>query len=166
MCEIEFRGKLKNSINSQTPAGTWIYGAYCPWKAEACICEKDSATGLFVDSETVGQYTGLKDKNGVKIFEGDIIRDEKGNINGPRDGDHYHDFWAAMRYEVFYDAESTSFKVRADVDLQSGRIKGKRKSIDYADMGLTSYGIKIDRLIVIGNIHDNPELLKREGGAE
>jgi len=53
MREIIFRGK---SVDSKE----WIFGDYY--------------YGEFVISETVGQYTGLKDKNGKMIFEGDVVR--------------------------------------------------------------------------------------------
>jgi uncharacterized phage protein (TIGR01671 family) len=156
MREILFRGKSCD--------GEWMYGDLLSYFSlgyrTAAIQE------IVVDPETVGQYTGLKDKKGVKIFEGDIVRDKDGNKDGPCDEADYHEYWAAVRYEVFYDIEDGSFRLRADIDKQKGKTKGKRKSENYTDRGLTSYGIKIDRLIVIGNIHDNPELLNGEKNKE
>ena len=82
-----------------------------------------------VDPSTVGQYTGLKDKNGKRIFEGDIIKR----------------FWmgAEIIYCVRYDAENAHF---------IGKALNKN--------GFTSFDGDGEMFEVIGNINDNPEMLK------
>ena len=81
MREILFRGKSRS-----LRAGDWIYGYYNgPVGLDGSheICDiNDDACGLMieVDPETVGQFTGLKDRNGKRIFEGDIVRCESGRI--------------------------------------------------------------------------------------
>ena len=126
MREILYKGKRLDN-------GEWVYGL--PYKAKyGCISSivNDDEERFLVFPETVGQYTGLTDKNGKKIFEGDIVTIPDSKKMG---------LPALIRYDY----------VRATFEVsRSG----------YNPLSLIDAREFYE---VIGNIHDNPELLK-EGG--
>lgn len=136
MREILFRGKCIGDN------GEWLYGSYLP--KSKTICTETIITGttqyadVFVDPETVGQYTGLTDRNGKKIFEGDIVNMHGGcEEMGAREYD--------IRCKVVY-----------------GR-KGYGAEIGFTgayNSGMQTPLMCEGALTVIGNIHDNPELLE------
>ena len=66
MREIKFRGKVIDSVD-------WVYGDLLQYRVLPVIFDKELVQHE-VDAETVGQYTGLKDKHGREIYEWDIVR--------------------------------------------------------------------------------------------
>ena len=132
MREILFRGKRADN-------GEWVEGAYMPYYysfrfgKEAAISTNDDVLQKTyrypVDPTTVGQYTGLTDKKGKKIFEGDIV---KNKFNIPN-----------KHYVIKYDS-----------------LLGAFIGEDGSTMHFTTFDGDSELFEVIGNIHDNPELLK------
>ena len=132
MREILFRGKTKHG-------GEWVYGGVCCSAGNTIIVsfsERILTTieGKRVLPETVGQYTGLTDKNGKKIFEGDICQTKGFPLIDDKP------------FVVEWNDDECSFYWR-----------------DVAGTDEFNIGVS-QNTTIIGNIHDNPELLK--GGAE
>ena len=140
--EIIFRGKRADN-------GEWVCGGsiirfnkeqgedcdlvFMPQYDEKCLCTHDANDNIIawdktmfykIDPSTVGQYTGQTDKNGKRIFEGDVVEyQEYGNLAVAWDDGAFQ----LMREDTFYDM------------------------LDHYTSGIST---------VVGNIHDNPELLE------
>lgn len=144
MRDILFRGK---EINQES--GDWVYGLltmnyderFPDFPAE--MCDVYGQSEIKVDYKTVGQYTGLKDKNGNKIFEGDIVK---------------YEFRRKFDEYDMSDAEIID-KIAEVVRFENGRFT-PIPMVNSCDDYWYSYGLC--NFEVIGNIHDNPELLKGE----
>lgn len=139
MREILFRGKRING-------GGWAEGSYIyahKWGFDGSdghlIGNIYATVRTQVDPETVGQFTGLVDRNGNRIFEGDII--------------------------LFEDESPSNYEYHDCTEMRCGEMKfadgqfylTNRIAVEMGDL---IYDEKLDGVIV-GNIHDNPELLER-----
>lgn len=150
MREILFRGKRK--VNDE-----WVQGfLFVSRKGECKIKWYDPEYGSAKTSEvypdTVGQYTGLTDKNGKKIFEGDVIKSDNGKQSAVSVV-CYGEFSPRM----FYDLLENFVMPRPKEKLVGLFLKSTKND---EEMFLSNCSKLIE---VIGNIHDNPELL---GGAD
>ena len=140
MRDYLFRGKRKDN-------GEWVEGcgiiATENWVSIFTVIDdidenSSEVNEIEVLPETVGQYTGLTDKNGKKIFEGDIIKYKN------TDGIKFNGVALTVIGKVVYNEKNASFAI-------SGKDEIGAKHYDY---------FPIKKIEVIGNIHDNPELLK------
>ena len=148
--EIKFRGKRIDN-------GEWVYGNLI-YSSDACkeyetlIIPQKDADGFTTDyasngenkesygfdnwfcviPETVGQYTGLKDKNGKEIYEGDIV--EKTYYS-------YHQPECSELFEIKYEGLGFYFE----------HIKGNAFYLPFTE-----------DIEIIGNIYENPELINKE----
>lgn len=142
MREILFRGKRVDGTSE------WVYGGYTEWGLVQSVITTKGKYGennaYEVDPETVGQWTGLVDRHGVKVFEGDVVEADEmqavvrfGRCGGVKNTER------EVGYMGFY------------LDVLDEKLKRTiRDDILYWH---EEYGLE-----VIGNIHDNPELLKGE----
>jgi uncharacterized phage protein (TIGR01671 family) len=147
MKEIKFRGKTCND-------NVWVYGQYLEstisWTNrkphKSWIVPTSISNGGFIAmiqrypviDETIGQYTGLQDENGVEIYEGDVMQIPATEFNIEIIGVVEFDKGKYVVRSFFSGTHSSlAWAVR---ERQSGERRG----------------------VVIGNIHDNPELLKGE----
>jgi uncharacterized phage protein (TIGR01671 family) len=143
MREILFRGKREFN--------EWSEGSLIIWEDGSCAIEPGSLTEpmMSVNPETVGQFTGLTDKNGKKIFEGDIIKFHK--YRGEPD-------WTGV---VKY--EHCSYIAVGRMPLAYEKRIGEEPYFCPFEVQLS--GIDKATINVIGNIHDNPELIGGKGNA-
>lgn len=92
MREILFRGKRLS--------GDWVYGYLLKMFGELSIMCLDDENNIYpVNERTIGQYTGLTDKNGKKIFDKDIVRDCDGRIYEIK---HFDFEWIAEQTSAFW----------------------------------------------------------------
>lgn len=146
--EILFRGKAKAN-------GVWVYGYFVegidyfndPISIIYPInsrfdhrCVSDNYEGTTVDSKTIGQWTGRLDRNGKKVFEGDILK-----IYYP-----WEEEWDEVAGYIKWNDECANYLIYESLD---------NDTVIYNDF---SCYMDPKNYEVIGNIYDNPKLLRKE----
>lgn len=142
MRETKFRGWVKDANLGK---GSWDYAT-----------PDDSHWEQFwfiTEPETRGQYTGLLDKNGKEIYEGDVVRGQYTHYDPCRD-DHVKD--EKMGGVVYWDLYQWSFKVVEHLCDQDR--EGKCNYFSYMDEKDYWAPQVFEDMQVIGNIYENPEL--------
>ena len=150
MREILFRGK-------RTDNGEWVEGLVARYNPKFdCANIVDGFESLVpVKTETVGQYTGLTDKNGKKIFEGDIL-----HFKAHQGGGFVCPIGTDIYYRVVFGC------CNPDMDTLTDYIGFWALGLEYCDDDLYQDGWSIQYLVhshgacIVGNIHDNPEFLE------
>lgn len=156
MREILFRGKRLDN-------GDWVYGNFVMDATELLQREREAKDPVLLDGfirrydfsaqrietheverETVGQYTGLKDKNGKRIFEGDVFLDDSDELVGAVifSGGCFRLEWRGI----------------AGAWTESGfdECGGYHKIVECESVDFWL----LHEMEIAGNIHDNPELLE------
>lgn len=136
--EIIFRGKRLDN-------GKWEYGDLVHDDIGGMYVFPNDAENLYieyrVDPDTVGQYTGVVDPNGKRVFEGDVIGYTNpdtnitktfGVVRWHREGNFYIDTYSTFNYDSGQTASNVGYMIPSH-----------------------------DTLTIIGNVYDNPELLKQ-----
>lgn len=153
MREILFRGQTRKrgekvKMDGTPVDGNWVYGGIFPGSENRSIIYTSNPIDKFpVYSGTVGQFTGLADRNGTKIFEGDLLR----GFEYPFLSDGRHNYYA----EVLWFENSPAFGI-CTIKAQDAKVRG-------ISAGNTDYMGEWEpaHWEVVGNIYDNPELLDK-----
>lgn len=156
MREIRFRGKRVDN-------GEWVYGDLLQPNLIVADWCNETGTQVFdleayaVIPETIGQFTGLKDKNGNKIFEGDVVK-QSFQQNTPK-------VFCARVIKGYH---------QGVVKITSNGVSIMRPyfviTYDDWDEDISPQILKTPKSVrgyrseIIGNIHDNPELLNVKEG--
>jgi len=130
MRTIKFRGFTDCLVQDK-----WVYGFL---SEENKIRKTTNLIDYGVDKASIGQFTGLYDKNGKEIYEGDIVEKAVNNII------------SSHRFKIVYSECFAGFC----------RLYIKKKGTRDGLISLSEMDVDREEIKVIGNIYDNPELLK------
>ena len=153
--KVDFQGEtdkdicdeIRDSIKNYIQKNDWVIGALADYDVivgDLMDCNEDGVSFEFwqpIRRETIGQCTGLKDKNGTLIFEGDIVKYN----------DYFYNFDKKQNHIGIIEWQNNAACFRCIRRI----IDGKPVKQEY---GLSA--LQYQKSEIIGNIHDNPELLE------
>ena len=150
--EILFRGKAINRdsgyYRTTYKNGDWVYGLLTQpynerYDLPAEMTNTSGVNGIEVDCKTIGQFTGYCDESQHNAFEGDILS-----------------YCSGLNYGVIkYGRYSSPFSIGQDIGFYVEWVSDRDRNIHRKDLG---YWLSAGTAEIVGNIYDNPELLKKE----
>jgi len=133
MREIKFRGRRKAD-------GKWVFGAYIPFGHYIKEQGKRQPYSA-VDPATVGQDTGLRDRNGQSIYDGDILGD----------------IWSGV---IWWCNRCKQYQLHMIFSANRFECLGCDGDVSWNELVRVAEGSTKSTILVVGNIYDNPELLE------
>ena len=144
MRTIKFRGKKPTN-------GVWVYGSLVYSNEIDAAIYFQTGSGsvksmewVYVNPDTVGQFTGLLDKNGKEIYEGDVLRSDDYPFSSIQDNE-IDNYYGVM----FWSHEETAFNVMCVKNIKSSSVRTMTDGYSYFFSKDSSQDFE-----VIGNIHD------------
>lgn len=147
MRQIKFKGKR---IRPEGVQDAWAYGSLIRRIDSTEIF--DGVFTWFVDPDTVSQFTGLTDRNGKEIYEGDVLTDEFCGIGYEEPLNYLIDYSNEEAKFIILDGGYSHYLGEGSQDCYGGFVY----TDECRDMSVVS------EMEIIGSIHDNPELLNEK----